>query len=223
MTTETPKANRFTTPPFVLSYPNLWKPRKNKFNPTADPRFSCTAIWTPAEFGEKDKILWSNIRKEVAKQIRELFVKDKIDGKNLTEVEAALLKKYPKASFAFRKGTEATFAEKPGYGEGKVFASLSTVSPPGVVDLSKTTIHPSEGNSDEIYPGAVCRATITPQAYKHESGGVGYAFYLGNVQKIKDGARLDNRVAAEDDFNEEIDEAWVDADATGDDGDEIPF
>jgi ssDNA-binding protein len=205
-----PKPNRFTTPPFVLSYPNLWKARKNKFNPNGDPRFSATAIWTPGEFGEKDKKQWSDIRQEVAKQLRELF---KVEGKNLAECEAALLKKYPKASFAFRKGTEAAFAEKPGYGEGKIFASLSTTSPPGVVDLSKATIHPSEGNSDEIYPGCVCRATITPVAYKHESGGVGYAFYLGNVQKIKDGARLDNRVAAEDDFNDEIDEAWVDADA----------
>ena len=213
--------NRFTTPPFVLSYPNLWKARKNKFNPNADPRYSCSAIWTPAEFTEKDKLLWSNIRKEVARQLKELF---KVDGKNLAEVQAAMLKEYPKASFGFRSGTEAKVKEKPGYGEGKVWASLSTVAPPGVVDLSKKTIHPNEGNADEIYAGCVCRATIQVVAYKHESGGVGYALYLGNVQKIKDGKRIDNRVAAEDDFSEEVDAAWIDQDAAGDDGDdEIPF
>lgn len=215
------KANRFTTPPFATSYPNFFKARKNKLNPNAEPRFGCTAVWTPSAFGEADKKLWSAIRTEAATQLRELF---KVEGKNLAEVEANMLKKYPKASFALRKGTEAAYAEKAGFGEGKVFASLNTVSPPGVIDLSGARIHPNEGNSDEIYPGVICRATVQVQAYKHESGGVGYAIYLGNVQKIKDGPRLDNRVAAEDDFNTEVDETWLDADTKADDGDEeIPF
>lgn len=207
------KANRYITPPFVISYPHLFKAQKG-LNKEAEPKFSCQAIWTPKNFSEKDKKLWSNILKEVTSQLKSTF---KVEGANRLEVQKAVLKKYPKAWIALRDGTEGDFADRAGYGSGTIFARLHTTTPPGVIDLSGSTIHPNEGNSDEIYPGCICRATITVSAYDHkESGGKGYVFYLNNVQKIKDGARLDSRVAAADDFDEEVDGAWLDQeDETG--------
>lgn len=213
---EDEKGTRLTTPRFVLSYPHLFKAQK-PLNPNAPPQFSGQAIFRPADFDDREKKLWGAMMKEIRVQIADVF---KIKGENRVEVEKALTKKYPKAWIALRDGTEGDFETRTGYGPGTKFARLHTTSPPGVVDASRSIIHPSEGNADEIYPGVVCRATITIKAYDHkESGGKGYTFYLGNIQKIKDGARLDSRVAAEDDFDEDLDGAWLDQeDDTGDAG-----
>lgn len=203
------KGVRFTTPPFVMSYPHLFKAQAG-LNKNQAPKFSCQAIWDPKTFGDKDKALWRAITNEISKQLKEVF---KVKGDNRKELEAAVTKKFPKAWIALRAGDEGDFEDRAGYGAGKIFARLHTEGPPGVVDLSKSPIHPTEGNADEIYPGCVCRATVTIKAYDHkESGGKGYVFYLANVQKIKDGPRLDNRVAAADDFDEEVDGAWIDED-----------
>lgn len=213
---ETETVERFTTPPFVLSYPHVFKASKIKgAAANAEAKFSCQAIWTPKNFGERDKKLWA---KMIAKVCAELKREFKVTGANRKELQAAVREKYENAKFALRDGKAR--ADKKGYGEGTIFASLTTTSPPGVVDLAGDTISPAEGNESEIYPGCICRATITIKAYTHESGGRGYSFYLGNLQKVKDGTRLDNRVAAKDDFDEELDEAWIDEGGGDEGGDE---
>lgn len=199
-------AKRLTTPVFRLSHPHFFKAQKALTKGAPD-KFSGVAIFEPKTMGEVDKKLWNAILKEVTAQINEVF---KLNAPNRLEAQKALVKKYPKAWIALRNGDEGDYADKKGYGAGKMFVRLASESPPGVVDLSGVTIHPSEGNADEIYPGCYCRATIVIKAYAHESGGKGYTFFLGNVQKVKDGERLDSRVAAEDDFNEELDAAWID-------------
>jgi len=86
---------------------------------------------------------------------------------------------------------------KYGLPEGTVFIRVSSKSPPGVVDKNvQKIIDPSE-----IYPGAKVIASLNIYAWEHKTGGKGISFGLGNVQKVGDGPRLDNRRAAEDDFS----------------------
>lgn len=85
---------------------------------------------------------------------------------------------------------------KYGLPEGTVFIRVSSKSAPGVVDASvQPIIDPSE-----IYPGAKVRATLNVYAWEHKTGGKGVSFGLGNIQKVGDGPRLDNRVSASQDF-----------------------
>ena len=52
---------------------------------------------------------------------------------------------------------------------------------------------------DEVYAGAIVRASVTSFSYD-VSGNKGVSFALNNVQKIRDGERLDGRARAQDDF-----------------------
>lgn len=200
---EKSEVKRFTTPPFVLSYPHIWEAQASDL-PGAKPKFSCQAIWTPAKFTDKDKKLWAAINAEIVRVVKEKF---KVQGATRAEVHKNLRDKFEGAKLGIRDGKAR--ADQKGYGEGTLFASLTSTSPPGVVDLSNNRISPTEGNSDELYPGAMFRATVTVYAYD-KNGGKGYALGLGNLQKIKDGDRLDSRVKAEDDFDEEVDAAYLD-------------
>ena len=91
----------------------------------------------------------------------------------------------------------------------------------GRFDLKKNKIGPEEGNADEIYAGCYCRATVTVYSYDNRSKGV--AIGLMNVQKVKDGERLDSRTDAAGDFDDEVDDAWLEEDegAGGDFDDEL--
>lgn len=80
--------------------------------------------------------------------------------------------------------------------EGSVIIRCNSLQPPGVVDHKvQKIIDPSE-----IYPGAIVIATLSCFGWQNPKGGKGVSFGLGNVQKVGDGPRLDNRKSASDDF-----------------------
>ena len=66
---------------------------------------------------------------------------------------------------------------------------------PGVVDADMNPII----DGDEFYSGVVCRAALTAFGYDRE-GNKGLSWSLGNLQKVRDGERLDNRSKPGDDF-----------------------
>ena len=101
----------------------------------------------------------------------------------------------------FRDGEEK--ADLVGFGAGKVFSNLSSKMRPGLIFLDRTPITDPE----DFYPGCYARATIT--AYAYDNVGKGVALGLQNLQKIKDGDRLDSRTNPEDDFSGEVDDAWL--------------
>lgn len=219
------EVRRFTTPVFRLSFPNLFEARRaDSDDPNSKPKFGCSAIWTPASFSDKDKVLWKAIGAELNRVSLESFKKPWRDLPD--NIKRGL------RDGAAKDGLD-------GYGEGTKFANITTKNRPGVVNLAKEAIGPEHGNADEIYPGCYCRATVNVYSYgtKPGSKGKGVAIGLFNIQKVKDGPRLDNRVAAEDDFDEDLDSQWLDGDGDGDDfggdgdadgndaddGDEIPF
>jgi hypothetical protein len=69
-------------------------------------------------------------------------------------------------------------------------------SRPGIVDAD---VQPITDQMD-FYPGCTCRASVVPFAFD-KKGSKGVTFLLNNIQKLKDGTRLDGKMKAEDEFD----------------------
>jgi hypothetical protein len=141
-------------------------------------------------------------------------------GTDLKELEAAVMaaaeEKWPGKSVEmfriqalrspFRKDAEAK-----GYEAGSIFINVRSEQKPGVVYLhagadNKPAIVPDEKIKEELYPGSFVRAQI--RAFPYDSqGNKGVSFALNNIQKMGDGPRLDNRVAATDAFEADLNAA----------------
>ena len=79
---------------------------------------------------------------------------------------------------------------------GHYFMNCSSSNKPGVVGPDLEPIM----SQDDFYSGCYGRVSVVAFAYENE-GGVGVAFGLQNVQKIKDGERLgQGKAKPEDDF-----------------------
>jgi len=189
------EVKRYQTPVFRLSFPNLFTAQS--FD-GGEPKYGCSAVFTPADFNDREKKLWSALMKAADEECRGRF------RKGVKEMPANF-------KFGMRDGAEK--ADLEGYGDGTKFCSLSTKMRPGVIDRNKDKVGPEEGNDDEIYPGCYCRATVTIYSYDNKSKGI--AFGLMNVQKVRDGERLDSRTDAAEDFDEDLPEEELD-DATED-------
>lgn len=203
------EAKKYVTPVFRLSFPNLFEARAGLEG--GAPKFGCSAIWTPASFTANDKKLWAALK-----------------GALDEESKRAFKKAWKDLPANFKKGLrDGAEKDMEGYGAGTYFASLTTKIPPGVIDREKNEISPEEGNADDIYPGCYCRATVS--IYSYDNKGKGVAIGLRAIQKVKDGERLDSRVNAADDFDEDIDSEWADdvdePEVSGNEelDDEIPF
>jgi hypothetical protein len=87
------------------------------------------------------------------------------------------------------------------YGEGTVFINARTNTQPGAVSIYPDANGKPARITDEsqIYPGCVVRASVTAYWYDVD-GNRGIAWALNNIQKLRDGDRLDSRVAAENEF-----------------------
>lgn len=188
---------KFTTPVFRVSFPHLFEAHSMSDDPKAKAKFGLSAIWTPAKFTEKEKVNWRKIREAMNAESIRAF------KKAWKDLEADTYKK------GLRNGSSKEGLE--GYGEGTMFANLTTKNRPGVIAVDgETKIGPEHGNAEEIYPGCYARATVT--VYSFSNKGKGIALGLRNVQKIKDGPRIDNRTDAEDDFDEDVDSEWLNKD-----------
>jgi hypothetical protein len=86
-------------------------------------------------------------------------------------------------------------AAKYNFPAGTVMIRCNSKSAPGVVDAKVQKII----DPNEIYPGAIVIATVNCFAWDTRTG-KGVSFGLGNIQKVGDGPRLDNRKSADDDF-----------------------
>lgn len=182
---------RYQTPVFRLSFPQLFEP---KAFGEGEPKYGCSAVWTPGDFTDKEKKLWSAIRKAMDEECKSRF-----KGKGIKDMPANF-------KDGVRDGAEK--ADLEGYGDGTKFASLTTKMRPGVIDRAKDKIGPEEGNDEEIYPGCYCRATVTVYSYDNKSKGVSLG--LMNIQKVRDGERLDSRTDAAEDFDDDLPEEDLD-------------
>ena len=188
---------RYVTPVFRLSFPNLFEP--SAMDADSKPKYGLTAVWTPSKFTESDKKRWKAMMAALDAESKSAFKKA---WKDLPA----------NVKTGVRDGAEKANLE--GFGEGTKFANITTKMRPGVIDAGKSKIGPEEGNADDIYPGCYCRATVT--VYSYDNKGKGVALGLMNVQKVADGERLDSRTDAAEDFEDDIDDAWLEQDEGGD-------
>lgn len=180
---------KLITPVFRASFPNLFVPKAMQEGQT--PKYSVSAVFDPSTFSVKDKERWEAIKALIDTATLEKFKKK----------ASALPGNYKQA---IRDGAEK--ADLEGYGEGKVFANLSSKMKPGVVDKDGNDMSP-----DDIYPGCYMRATVSAYAYDM-NGGRGVALGLQNVRFVKDGERLDSRTDAGEDFKDIEDDRDEDGD-----------
>lgn len=75
------------------------------------------------------------------------------------------------------------------------FLTASSTTAPGIVDKNREEIT----DRAEIYSGVYGRASISFYAY-NTNGNKGIACRLNNLQKIRDGERINGRMSAQDDF-----------------------
>ncbi len=187
--------SRIITPPLRCSYPKLFEPEVN----------------------DKGTQVWSTV----------LLFEDTEDGrKALAQVEAlaeeaakakfgdklAAMKKNPSFKWPVRRDVELKYGSL----TPKVIAYVNARSykaPPGVVSIYPGPDGKPSRITDPklVYPGCYLRASLgafaTAATKDQPSNSVSIA--LRNVQKVRDGERIDSRVNAEDEF-------VADADASAD-------
>ena len=180
---------KVVTPVFRVSFPAVFEAKS--FEGSA-PKFSVAAIWTPKLFTPREKELWDAM----------LALADEVSIERFKKKMGDLPANFKKA---IRDGEEK--ADLGGYGPGTMFANLSSKMRPGLIDRDRAPIT----DPDDFYPGCYARATIT--AYSYDNKGKGVAFGLQNLQKVKDGERLDSRTDATEDFgDEDLDDRWAEDD-----------
>lgn len=177
-------ADRIITPEAILSYPHLFEPQVDR---KGKEKYGCALV-----FPEGTDI--SAMKKAAVGVLVDRFGKEKT--KELLKTQADDL-------LPFRNDWE-----KKGYPEGSVFMNVRTTRKPGIV----STVPDPKNNGrpmviddpDEMYPGARVRASIRPFWYDVD-GNRGVSFALNNLQKVGEGDRLDNFVAAADEFDADED------------------
>jgi hypothetical protein len=188
------------TPPFRVSFPNAFRPSSFQ---GGDPKYSVVMLFYPEKFTDAHKALWKDMGRIVNEAMLEKFKKS--------------LKDMPGAKNPFRKGEEKAHLD--GYGPGCIFATASSKQAPGVVDRNRQDIF--EG---DLYPGCWARASVTAFAYD-QKGNKGASFGLHNIQKLGEGENFTGRIAAAEDFGDDVSavfpesEAGVMAGAGADDSD----
>jgi hypothetical protein len=137
-------------------------------------------------------------------------------GTDLTELKKAVLavaqEKFgdkaaamiQKGQLRFMGGPHHTFRTdgEDKYGEGAIYINARSNTRPGIVSIYPDAQGRPSMITDEsqIYPGCVCKVSLSPFYYDID-GNKGITWGLNNIQKIRDGDRLDSRVSAADEFS----------------------
>jgi ssDNA-binding protein len=183
------------TPPFRVSFPNVF--RSSSYN-GGEAKYSLVMLFYPANFNEAHKKAWREVGRIANEASIEKFKKP------LKELPDNFRK-------PFRKGEEKAHLD--GYGEGCIFFTASSKQAPGVVDRNKATVL-----EQDLYPGCWARASVT--AFAYDNKGKGVSFGLHNIQKLGEGESFSGRIAAEEDFGDNVDDIFPDdggGSSTGDD------
>jgi hypothetical protein len=185
MTTATKvEGTRGISPVGRVSYQHVFQPQANQEDPSKPKKFSVVLIFDPENMDEADKEAYAAMK---------------------AAAEIALAAKFPKKrplemKNPFRDGNVKE--GKPEF-ENKIFVTFSTQENADP-DLNPKVVGPNNKRisqeSGDFYSGCYARVSYNASAFDHEKGNKGVAFYLNNIQKVRDGDKLTSRTAAEDEF-----------------------
>jgi hypothetical protein len=185
-------AVRLKLPLGTLSYPALKEPRR--VGDADKATYSCVIIF------HEDADL-SELEQACVAAAEEKWGADR----------TAKLLKAKALKWPIKEGDEYS-AKKAGneFYENKKYVNLKSEEQPGMVGpRAGFDGRPEPYSADRFYAGAVVRASCAVYAYDHPQGGKGIGLGLNNIQFARQGARLDNRRRAEDEFDvidEDIDD-----------------
>ena len=170
-------AEKLITPEAMLSYPALFEP---KTTPSGDLKYGCALVFPEGS----DLAALKNAALAALEERWGTKARDMLQRKQL---------KWP-----FRDGAEK---DGPGYGPGTTFLNVTSKQPPGIVDRYAGPDGKPRPITDpsEIYPGCFVRASLRRFTYD-TNGSKGVSFGLQNLQKLRDGDRIDGRMRPEDEF-----------------------
>lgn len=169
------KTKGLITPEATLSYPHLFTPVA--VNEGDDPKYSASFIFSPEAQGTEE---YQHLKAAAIAVAMEKWGDKTVD----------MIKK-GKLRMPFRDDVEDK-----GYPEGSTFIGARSKHAPGLVAWNLEPI----SDENELYPGAIVRAQLSAFAYD-VSGNRGVSFGLDNIQKLRDGERLDGRIAAKNAFD----------------------
>ena len=178
---------KFTTPSFVLSYPDLFVAKQ--FKGQGEAKFSLTAMFPKKTTDMKV------LKKQIKRAANDFFGAKKPHG----------------FRDPIKDGDEMTNDDGDPIEANKGYwiVRFATKRAPGIVDKDRNIL--TEADADELYPGCICR--LTGNAYAYDNINKGVSFGLNNVQKLKDGDPLVSRNDPSDDFNDDSDEDSDDGDS----------
>lgn len=169
------------TPPFRVSYPNVFKPQLNKLSNKSE--FGLEALFP------KDADL-SKLKKAAQEALEKKFGADRTKWPKQLKTPFRLQDEKEKEDEATGKKVMPPATEK-----GAIFMRFKSAQRPAVVDQNVQQIL----DETQFYPGCWAVASVNAYAYD-QAGNRGVAFGLVNIQKVKDGDPLGGRTRAEDDF-----------------------
>ena len=178
----------------IISFPKLFQPDDGPDPKNPRPRYAATLIATK-EVQQSES--WRQLQDAIL-----LAAEKKFPGKGAAMVKSGKIKTSIRDD-----------GEDKGHPKGSLFFNARSIDPPGVVDRTAdpatgkprviTEDDQVVGGAYEVYSGCIVHASVTPYYYD-QAGNKGIAFALNNIQRWADGARLDNRKAAEDEFEGQL-------------------
>lgn len=163
------------TPKFRVSYPNVFKAKKNDLN--GKDEFSLVALFPKGTDLSK------------LKAIAHAAVVEKFGA------DQAKWPKNLRSPFRLQDEREKDGVMPAGYEKGAYFMNLKSSQRPGLVDQNVQDII----DQSTFYAGCFAVASVNAYAYQ-QKGNAGVSFGLGNIQKVSDGDPLGSRTRPQDDF-----------------------
>lgn len=194
-----------TTPPGILSFPDLAKARAVKEGDP--PKFAATII-----FHEDTDI--SDLKAEALAVMAEAFF-----GEDEAKAKKAIKTGGVKWPFRRDLSSKPGYEERAGEGGTYIIARANEDNRPGVVfayadpDTGKPARVPEDQVKAQAYPGTNVRLLLQAYSWTHPQGGKGVSFGLAGVQLLGGGERFDGRISPEDAF--EADDSATAADFEG--------
>lgn len=185
-------ATKVQTPEAILSYPNFEKPQQA--NGQGKAKFSAAFVFA----GGRD-----TVKALAAAAIAAARKKWGSDADQM--IKDGVISIFGGKGAAIRTDAAAKKYKGDRFPEGTVFVNARSDQRPGLAyahaapGSNKPELVPADKIVEVFYPGAIVRASLTAFAYD-TNGNKGVSFGLNAVQFLSAGERLDNKVAADDEF-----------------------